>query len=321
MKKKVVFPALCFFLILGSVYNYSTAKSANAATTKTLILYDAASGAIPSPPLMSFTDFPPGAALPAYSSGSTTMDTTVSGQDTYAGWVASGATTPGFPSLNRTAGFQVNFTVQVESESHANNHRAGFSVIILSEDNTGIELAFWQNEVWVQSDDNTGGLFRHGEGIAFATTNGLIDYRVTIIGDSYTLAAKAEPILSGPLRDYSTFDGFPNPYKTPNFLFLGDNTTSAQARVRLYFVSITGTDAEPVTPTGTNTTTSTSTPVPTASPIPLPSVTPVPVTTPAERVFESCPSSGFLAAMITLMMIKKIGRVFDPPETIRQLRH
>jgi hypothetical protein len=310
MNKKIIFPGLCSFLTLGSAFHSLDLKGIGAAPYvggKTLVLYDAAGGTIPSAPLMSFTDFPPGAALPTYSDGATVMDTTTSGQDSYAGWISNGATTSGFPILDRTAGFQINFTLQIENESHRNNNRAGFSLIVLSDDARGIELAFWENEIWVQSDHSTGGLFKHGEGIVFSTTTGLIDYRLIIIDDTYPLTANVQPVLTGPVRDYSTFDGFPDPYETPNFLFLGDNTTSAQTGVRLRFVSVTGT--EPVTPIVRNTITSTSSPLPTASSTPLPSVTPVPSSIPARRVFEFCPSGWLLfAALITNAMMLKITR-------------
>ena len=248
---------------------------------------------------MGFTDFPPGVASPTYSNGATVLDTSASGRETYAGWTSVGATTPGFPILDRAAGFQVDFTLLVENESHGNNDRSGFSMIVLSEDARGIELAFWENEVWVQSDNHTGGLFKHGEGVTFPTTTGLVNYQLTVTGDTYTLTADTQTILSGPVRDYSDFDGFPDPYQTPNFLFLGDDTTSAQARVRLHFVSITGT--EPVIPPGISTSTSTSSPQPTVSPTHLPSATP----TPTRKVPNVCPSSGlFLAAIITSVMLR-----------------
>ena len=314
MNKKIIFPALGLFLILGStlsLFDFRNASAASYASSKTLVLYDSASGAIPSAPLLGFTDFPPGTALPAYTEGATILDTTPAGRDTYAGWVSNGASTPSFPVLDRTAGFQVDFAVQVEAESHTNNNRAGFSIIILSADSRGIELAFWQNEIWVQSDETTGGLFRHGEGVAFTTTTDLIDYQVMILGDTYTLTANTAPILTGPVRDYSAFDGFPNPYGTPNFLFLGDDTTSAQARVRLGFLSITGTEL--ATPTAINTTTSTSTPLPAASSTPLPSATPVPSPVPARKAFELCPSGWLLAVVIATLAVKRVGRVNDPP--------
>ena len=301
MNERFVFPGLCWFLVLGSALyplNLEGVGAASSVGGKTLVLYDAAGGAIPSAPLMGFTDFPPGAAVPTYSDGVTVMDTTTSSRDTYAGWISNGATTPGFPILDRTAGFQIDFTFQIEHESHTNNNRAGFSLIALSDDARGIELAFWENEIWAQGNNSSGGLFKHGEGVVFPTTTDLVDYRLTIIDDTYTLTANTQPILSGPVQDYTAFDGFPDPYETPNFLFLGDDTTSAQARVRMHFLSVTGT--EPVVPTGTSTITSTSSPLPTVSYTPAPSATLVPSPTPTGNIVEFC-SSGwiFLAMMIT----------------------
>ena len=257
---------------------------------------------------MNFTDFPPGTASPIYSNGVTVVDTTISGLGTYAGWTSIGATTPSFPILDRPAGFKVDFTLQIENESHRNNDRSGFSLIILSEDARGIELAFWENEIWAQSDSNTGGLFKHGEGVTFPTNTDLIEYQLTVTGDTYTLTANSQSVLSGPVRDYSEFDGFPDPYETPNFLFLGDNTTSAQARVQLSFVSITGT--EPVIPTGTSSSTSPGSSLPADLPTPLPSVTLIPSPTPPRKVPEVCPSSGlFMAVMITsAIMLKHIRK-------------
>lgn len=305
---KIVFPSLFFFLILGSILYSSNLVAAGAALQedkKTLVLYDATTGTIPGAPLMNFTDFPPGAAPPIFSNGTTMLDTTISGRETYTGWTSNGATTPGFPILNRTAGFQVDFTLQIENEAHINNDRSGFSLIILSEDARGIELAFWENEIWGQSDSSTGGLFKHGEGVTFTTTTDLIDYQLTINDDTYTLIANTQSILTGPLRDYSDFDGFPDPYQSPNFLFLGDDTTSAQARVRLGYIAITG--AEPVLPT--ETISSTSSPSLTASLTPLPSNSPVPSPIPTRKVPEVCLSGGlFLVVMITSAMLIKYKR-------------
>jgi hypothetical protein len=311
MNKKIFTSSLCLFLIPGAFFAPIHLSSANAAPSlaaiKTLILYDAASGNVPGGPLISFTDFPPGAAVLTYASGVTTMDTTTAGSDTYAGWVSNGTTTPGFPILDRTTGFQVNFRIRLESESHATNHRAGLSVIVLGQDAKGVELAFWENEIWAQGDDATGGLFRHGEGAVFDTTASLTDYQVTIGGDTYTLTANGNPLLTGPLRDYSAFDGFPDPYETPNFLFLGDNTTSAGARVQLSFLSVTGT--EPAAPTGTGAPVSTDTPMPIASPTALPSITPAPSPTPVGRAFPPCPSAWIVPVVL-----------FAAPRAIKKIR-
>lgn len=306
MKWTILF-ALGFLLGLSSVVFSDTrynANSASPANAETLVLYDAASGTLPGSPLMNFTDFPPDSAPAVYDGGATVLDTTTSGRETYAGWTSYGATAAGFPLLDRTAGFQMDFTVQVESESHRNNNRAGFNVILLGADARGIELAFWEDEIWAQSDDRSGGLFQHGEGVAFATTAGLVDYRLTVLGDIYTLSAYTVPVLSGPVRDYSPFDGFPDPYESPNFLFLGDNTTSAQARVRLGFVSVTG--GQLATPTAIPTITSTSSPLPVASSTSTPSATPLPTPAPSENVPRLCaPGWIVLPGLIILGVIAR----------------
>jgi hypothetical protein len=291
MNKRLFIPSLLILLTLGSIlytYDLKDAQALSPGNENTLVLYNAASGVVPSETLMDFTDFPPGAASLSYSDGATALDTSLSGNDTFAGWVSGQALTPGFPSLDRGTGFQVNFTLQVENESHTNNNRAGFSVILLDQDAKGIELAFWENEIWAQTDDRTGGLFTHGEGVTYPTT-GLTEYQVSIVGDTYTLKANSEQLLTGPVRDYSKFDGFPDPYETPNFLFWGDDSTTAAAGVKLRFASVSG--SEPVSPTATTT----NIPQPTATTAPLSSATllPVPTPTPAGNVFKIC-SSGWV---------------------------
>ena len=50
--------------------------TAPSAGEKTLVLYGAASGSLPGLPLMSFSNFPPGAALPSYLDDAAASDTT-----------------------------------------------------------------------------------------------------------------------------------------------------------------------------------------------------------------------------------------------------
>jgi hypothetical protein len=276
MNKKFGLSAICLILIFGTTLFSSNglkrASATQAIDGKTLILYDSKSGVTPDTNMMSFFDFPPGNAIPIYENGSTLLDTTTAGNSTYAGWTSNATNTPGFPSLDREAGFQLDFTLQVENESHTSNKRSGFSIIILSEDARGIELAFWENEIWAQNDDATGGLFTRGESASFSTTTGAINYQLIVTNDTYALTANGASILTGPLRDYSNFEGFPDPYQTPNFIFLGDDTTSAQARIRLSFVSVTGMErAAPATEVS-----------PSNSPAPSPSPT-------AEKDSKPCP--------------------------------
>ena len=301
MTKKISVHLCAVLLILMAAFslNLQRANAISQVNSKTLVRYEAASGSTPTSPLMSFTDFPFGVAAPIYENQLTILDTTKVGNETYAGWVSTAESIAGFPILDRIAGFQLNFSVQVERESHANNQRSGFNVILLGNDAKGIELAFWTNEIWVQNDNVTGGLFTHGEGVIVDTTN-FANYQITISADTYTLSANGTPILSGPVRDYSSFEGFPDPYQTPNFLFIGDNTTSAQARIQLGHVSVTGTDPAPVTITPT------ATPVPvTASPVPLTPTTIPPTATPTRTGggWDFCPPLA-LAFAFSAMWIK-----------------
>ncbi|HSJ89742.1 MAG TPA: hypothetical protein VK909_21200 [Anaerolineales bacterium] len=305
IQKKTLFASL-LFIFTSAFYAHPLkyAPAASFADGKTLVLYDASSGQLPDSSVMAFTDFPPGSASLTYADSATVLDTTIAGTDTFAGWVSNPTTTPGFPILDSATGIQVNFTMQVETETHANKNRAGFSLIVLDQNAQGIEISFWEDQIWVQSDAQTGGLFRHGEGSAFVATN-MTEYQLAIGGDTYTLLANSAPLLNGPVRDYSSFSGFPDPYETPNLLFIGDDSTSSQARVKLKFVSISG--REPVIPTiGV---TSTGTVIPVDTPLPGATSTPFPTPAPARPVAELCPSGWlFGAVIISNVVIRKIIR-------------
>ena len=143
-------------------------------------------------------------------------------------------------------GYTVSFTVQVELEDHAgsdkNNDgiedRAGFSLIVLSSDKRGIELGFWKDRIWAQEGGTGSTLFTQAEGAAFDTQSARIPYALAVQGDTYTLSSNGTPILSGNLRDYTAFSGFPDPYETPNLIFLGDDTSSASANIQLAYVEV-----------------------------------------------------------------------------------
>ncbi len=138
---------------------------------------------------------------------------------------------PSFPALDRATGYRLDFTATVSQEAHQTPNRAGFSVILLSRDRRGVELGFWAGEVWAQADSP---LFTHAEGAAFDTTRPT-DFQLSVVGDAYSLTANGRPLLAGPLRDYSA-SGLP--YNLPNYLFLGDDTSSASADVTLGRVSL-----------------------------------------------------------------------------------
>ncbi|MFN8454920.1 MAG: hypothetical protein U0401_09680 [Anaerolineae bacterium] len=143
------------------------------------------------------------------------------------------------PVLDRIYGYTVTFAVQVITETHANNNRAGFSIIVVSNDLEGIELGFWTDQVWAQEGGNPP-VFTHAEGISITNTS-VTSYQLAIKGNSYILFNDTTEILTGNLRNYSTCGscGLFNPYVVPNLLFLGDDTTSAKAKIKLAYVSIT----------------------------------------------------------------------------------
>jgi len=171
-------------------------------------------------------------AIQTFSDGITTLDTTAS-QAIHAGYFSQSPL-----KLDRETGYTLRFTTHLLSESHTGPDRAGFSVIALSSDLQGIELGFWEDEIWAQEGGLSPNLFTHAEGAAFDTTAGLIPYELTILGNTYALATGSTAILSGTLRDYTAFNGFPDPYETPNLVFLGDDTTSAQASIRISSVQV-----------------------------------------------------------------------------------
>jgi hypothetical protein len=130
------------------------------------------------------------------------------------------------PKIDRRTGFSVHFRLAVLSENHVRRERAGISLIVISDDLKGVELGFWNNEIWAQLDDP---LFTHGEGAAFETAPA-VEYELRLIGDRYELNASGRRILEGPLKNYSSF-GFP--YDRRSFLFYGDDTGTAAADMEL----------------------------------------------------------------------------------------
>jgi hypothetical protein len=172
-------------------------------------------------------------------SGSVTILDTMPRRGDFAGYTANAARVP---SLDRTSGYTLTLGVQLVSEAHNNADRAGFSLIVLSSDTRGIELGFWSDQVWAQEDGAAeppaGTLFTHAESGTIDTTTDLISYTLAVHGGTYRLAAKGVPTLSGRLRDYSAFVGAIDPYETPNFIFIGDDSSSAGATTRIAVLSV-----------------------------------------------------------------------------------
>ena len=187
-------------------------------------LYEASLGTLPEAQGWSYASL--GVDITKSLSGDSVRLDTSTLTDNQAGWSRIAV-----PPLNRSQGFTLLFTAQLNAEVHNSGNRAGFSLIVLGADTNGIELAFWTNTVFAQGGPPS--LFVHAEEVAFTTTSGFVDYALTLVASNYVLRANGTPILSGPVRDYTSFSGPINPYRTPNFIFFGDDTTSASASVNM----------------------------------------------------------------------------------------
>lgn len=139
---------------------------------------------------------------------------------------------PAFPTLDRGLGFELSFVLAITSENHASVDRAGFSVLLLGSDSRGIELGFWENEIWAQTSNP---IFKHGEGVSIDTRQQR-SYQLRIVNDTYSLLEGSTSLLSGSVRDYTASGQLP--YTLPNYLFLGDNTSSASADIQLGTVTL-----------------------------------------------------------------------------------
>lgn len=194
-------------------------------------LYDGSAGNLPSDQALQYVTNPFfGAAATQQQLGNgVRLDTTAATSD-QAGYFGFH---PATPVMDRTVGFTVSFDVRLISESHANNNRAGLSVIALGSDNKGVEIGFWTDKVWAQSDSP---LFEQAEGAAFDTSSALLRYDLTISGSTYSLMQGATTILSGAVRDYSAFG---LPYTQQNFVFVGDDTSSANGVFDFGYLAVT----------------------------------------------------------------------------------
>ena len=230
--------------------------TANKGMAAPLTLYDGESGKTPdaytASPWFIFGN-PTNLGTQTAGGGVTTLDTS-SLNDISAGYSNYNfLTTPpsqvnsGFPILDRNAGYQLTFTVKINEQTNDGDNkdfRAGFSVIALSSDKQGIEIGFRNTDIFSQNNSSFNSIGEQVDGVESLLSN-LTTYDLDVAGDSYTLSSGSTTLLTGLLRDYTSASGFGSDvYKTPNFIFLGDNTTSARANIDLANVSLTTNTAE-----------------------------------------------------------------------------
>jgi hypothetical protein len=132
-----------------------------------------------------------------------------------------------FPLLDSSRGFQLSFALRIAAEEHTSQDRAGFSVILLDDGGRGIEIGFWEDRVFAQNDNP---LFTLGESQLLTTTDPR-NYTLRILGDQYQLSADGDTLLDGQIRDYAAFGNVH--YTLTNYLFLGDDTSSASIDAQL----------------------------------------------------------------------------------------
>ncbi len=216
----------------------------------TTVLYDGALGGSPTSganPYLNF--FGGGIGLPTANSGVTRLDTS-SANVIQAGYTnyktdLSGLLNSSFPAvLDNNAGYTLSFTVRVNSQTNASPYRAGFSAIVLGSDNKGIEIGFRNTDIFSQNDASFSSIGEQKTNIG-STLNTFTTYDLNVLGGSnagqYTLTSGTDTLLSGSLRDYTAAAISPLTavYAKPNFIFFGDDTTSAGASVDIQRISLT----------------------------------------------------------------------------------
>jgi hypothetical protein len=194
------------------------------------VLFD---GSLAVPPAEQGWDYAalPGTAEWTTTDGSTWLDTTALRNE------QAGIARLAPVALDRAFGFAIEFVVRVAEEEHSSEDRAGFSVIVLDQEARGIELGFWEDRVFAQADEP---LFTRAEEASLDWSAGALRFSLVFQQTGYTLHRDGVLLLAGLLRDYSAFTGFFDVYETPNFLFFGDDTTSAAAKAELRRIALIG---------------------------------------------------------------------------------
>lgn len=140
--------------------------AAGAWVARAQVLYDPALGTQPNDQGWSYASLPAGAQK-SYSDGAARFSTMAVRE------IMAGYSRVAPVALDRTTGFVVAFTLQLQSEDHGTRvDRAGLSVTVLSSARRGIELGFWTDRIWAQSDAP---MFTRAEEALWNTTAALTD--------------------------------------------------------------------------------------------------------------------------------------------------
>lgn len=233
--------------LIRSLVTASAMACVAAAPAETVVLYDTQQGTTPDQQGWAYVTRPilVAKAQRSFSEGLTRLDTTPAISE-WVGFLTRlnvrnvSLSHPKMPDLDRQAGYTVRFQVRVVGEKHTSNDRAGCCIIVVGNDLQAIELDFWTGEIWAQSGPNRANpdepLFTHTVEAKKVDTTQLTVYQLRVSGESYSLWAGDERLLSGPLRDYS---GHWHPaYSQANTIFLGDNSSRGSAVVDIGNVEV-----------------------------------------------------------------------------------
>jgi hypothetical protein len=154
-----------------------------------------------------------------------------------------GLVNPLFPVLDSAVGYTLSFKMQINSQTNTGPNganRAGFSALILDNNKKGIEIGFRNSDIFAQPDANFNSILPSEQKTGIGGTLGSpTTYDLTVLGNSYTLSTGGNTLINGLLRDYTGAQGAGSAiYNTANFLFLGDDTTSASASVNLQNITL-----------------------------------------------------------------------------------
>lgn len=95
---------------------------------------------------------------------------------------------PDHPAVDAADGFALEFVFRVDAEEHISTHRAGFSLIVITDDGCrGIELGVWPASLWAQADEP---LFTRAESAAVDLRSATVRLRlVVVVGATADIAA------------------------------------------------------------------------------------------------------------------------------------
>jgi hypothetical protein len=229
--------------------------SIDRATAATIVLYDGASfGGTPNNAPGSYLTFnsfdlsnPLGTPGTQTASGGKTTLNTTSPESLYGGYsnynLSKTLANSAFPVLDSNAGYTLSFTIKINSQTNTGDNgptRAGFSVTTLDGNKQGIEIGFRNTDIFAQNS-SFNAIDTAEQKTSFSSTlANLSTYDLKVLGNSYTLSNGGNDLFSGLLRSYTTSS---NPltavYGYSNFLFFGDNTTSAGASVDIQKITLT----------------------------------------------------------------------------------